>query len=140
MYRVLTIAALVALSAAAFGQARGQRPVPGSAEKELIAMSRTFVETGIGNEIVVATGDETITPSGLMGVAEVKGRWDSVVLESPVVRFEDGEATVTGRVRFKGRSPEGRALNQASEVKIRYVREQGGWKVVNLCLGTCRGV
>lgn len=59
MYRLLTIAALVALSAAAFGQSKGQRPVPGKAENELIAMSRTYVETGIGEEIVVATDEES---------------------------------------------------------------------------------
>ena len=138
MYRSLTIAALVvALSAAASGQSKGQRLVPGKAEQELIAMSHTYVETGLGKDMVVATDEVTRTPSGLMGVAEVKGRWDSVELEMPVVRVGGGEAVVTGRVRFKGRSLEERVIDQASGVKIRYVREKGGWKFVSLCLGTC---
>src|SRR5919197_6275914 len=73
MYRTITIAALAfALSATASGQSKGRRPTPSKSEKELIAMSRTFVDTEIGKDIVVVTDGVTLTPSGLMGVAEVK--------------------------------------------------------------------
>jgi hypothetical protein len=136
MRRTLTVAAVtIALSAAAFGQSDSQKP--GKTEKELIAMSRAYVDADIGKDIVVVTDGLTLTPTGPMNVAEVKGRWDSVGLEAPVVRIRGDKAVVTGRVSFKGHFPDGRAINQVSGVRIRYVREKGSWKYVSLCLGAC---
>lgn len=138
MYRTLTIAALaLAFSAAAFGQSRNQPPASGKSEKVLIELSRAFVDSEVGKDMLVATDGVTLTPTGLMGVAEVKGRWDSVELKAPVVRIGSDEAVVTGRVLFKGRLPEGRALEQESGIRIKYVRWKGGWKFVNGCLGSC---
>src|SRR5215216_6656287 len=87
MYRILlTVAVAVGLSAAALGQSKGRVSEPGKSQKVLIEMTRAYVDTEIGKDILVMTDRETHTPSGLMGVAEVKGRWDSVELEAPVVR------------------------------------------------------
>ena len=138
MRRILTIALItIAMSAAAFGQSSGQRSTPSKSEKELIAMSRAYVDTAIGKEIVVVTDGVMLTPSGVMSVAEVKGRWDSVELEAPAVRIGGAEAVVTGRVVFKGRSPNGQMVTDTSVVRIRYIREKGGWKYVDGCLGVC---
>jgi hypothetical protein len=138
MRRALTSAAVaVALSAAAFGQSGVRRPGPGRAEHELIAMSRAFVDEAIVKEVVLVTGGMTLTPTGLMGVAEVKGRWDSVELEAPAVRLRGDKALVSGRVVFRGHSPDGRALTETSPVRISFVREGRGWKYAEGCLGEC---
>ena len=134
---LMVTAVTVALSAAALGQPSSRRFTPSKSERELIAMSRAYVDTAIAKEIVIMTDAMTVTPSGLMGVAKVKGRWDAVELKTPVVRIGDDEAVVTGRVVFKGRSPEGEAVTNTSGVRIRYVREKRGWKYVDLCLGAC---
>jgi hypothetical protein len=137
---LLSVAVVVSLSAAAFGQSKGRVPAPGKSGKILIEMTRAYVDAEIGKDILVLTERETLTPSGVMGVAEVKGRWDSVELETPVVRFEGDEAFVNGRVVFKGRSPEGRSTKTESGLRIRFVREKGGWKIVSGCLGVCGSV
>jgi hypothetical protein len=138
MHRILsTVAVAVSLSAAAFGQSKGRVPAPGNSENVLIVLSRASVDTEIGKDMVVVTDGETLTPTGLMGVAEVKGRWDSVELASPVVRIEGDEAFVTGRVVFKGRPTGGRATKVETPLRIRYVRENGDWKLVDGCLGVC---
>lgn len=138
MRRTLTIIAItVALSAAAFGQSSNPRSTPRKSEKELIAISRANVDAAIAKEMVVATDGVTLTPSGPMGVAKVKGRWDSVELEGPVVRIDGDDAVVVGRIVFKGRSSDGHAITDTGNVRIRYTRQKGGWKFINLCLGVC---
>jgi hypothetical protein len=135
MRRTFMVAAIAgALSAAAFGQS-DSRPPLSQTEKKLIAMSRQLV--GAETEgLAVAAGGVIVTPSGAMEALEVKGHVPGA-LESPVVRITGAEAVVTGRVVFRGRSPEGQAINASSAVRIRYVREDGRWKFVYLCLGTC---
>lgn len=141
MYQtLLTVVVVVGLSAAALGQSKGRTSAPVKSGKVLIEMTRAYVDAGIGKDMLVVTERETLTPSGLMGVAEVKGHWESVELEAPVVSFEGDEAFVNGRVVFKGRSPEGRATKIESGLRVRFVREKGGWKIVGGCLGVCGSV
>lgn len=141
MYKsLLTVAVAVSLSAAAFGQTKGRVAAPVKTEKVLIELSRTYVDTEIGKDILVLKDGEMLTPQGLLGVAEVKGRWDSVELEAPVVRIEGDEAVVNGRVVFKGRSTEGRAIKSESGIRIRFVRGKDGWKLADGCLGVCGSV
>ena len=138
MQRILVIASVtVALAAAAFSQTNSRQGTLDKSKQELIALSRVFVDTSIGKEMVVVTSGVTLTPSGPMGRAEVKGKWESVDLKDIEARIDGDEAVVTGRVMFRGRSPEGKVINKSSSVKIIYVRKKGGWKFVNGCLGVC---
>jgi hypothetical protein len=95
-------------------------------------MSRQYVATETGG-LVTADDGVTMTPSGPMKALEIKGRV-SGELEFPVVRVTGDEAVVTGRVVFKGHSPDGRVINQASGVRIRYVKENGHWSYAGLCI------
>jgi hypothetical protein len=137
MLRKLALSAVVtvALNVAVSGQSDGRRHRPGQAEGELIAMSRQLVATETG-ALMVADDGARLTPSGPLSALEVKGQV-SGKLEAPVVSITGDEAVVTGRVVFKGASPDGQAINQSSGVRIRYLRESGRWKFVGLCLGTC---
>jgi hypothetical protein len=128
----------VALATAALSQTNSPRGTPDKSKQELIALSREFVDTSIGKEIVVVDSGVTLTPSGPAGRAEVKGEWESVDLEDVEASIYGDEAVVTGRVVFRGRSPEGKVINNSSSVRIVYVRKKGGWKFVNGCLGICR--
>jgi|ERR1051325_4376853 hypothetical protein len=138
MQRILRIAmAPLALSVAVFGQPSSRHARLSKSEKELIAISRKYVDTAIAKEVVIETGNLRSTPLGLMGAAEVKGRWDSVALVEPVVRIDGKQATVAARVVWHGHPDGIQTMNQSSDVRISFVREKAEWKPVNLCLGAC---
>jgi hypothetical protein len=138
MQRILVVAVLaVALSAVAFSQTNSRRITLSKSELELIALSREFVDTSIGKEMIVLTDGVTLTPSGPMGTAEVKGKWESVELEDLDALVDGERAVVTGRVMFKGHSPEGKAIDASSRVKIVYARREGRWEFSSGCLGDC---
>lgn len=138
MPRIFLIAALTIVTpVAAFAQENSKRITLTKAELELIALAREFVDTSIGKEIIVVRDGVTLIPSGLMRVAEVKGRWESVELEEIDAHIEGDKAVVTGRVKFNGHSPNGRPIAASSGVRIWYVRREGHWKYVTGCLGGC---
>jgi len=140
MQRILVVAVLaVALSAVAFGQTNSRQITPSKSELELVALSREFVETSIGKEIMVRTDRVMLTPTGLMGAAEAKGKWESVNLEDFDALVDGDRAVVKGRVMFKGHSPEGKAIDASSSVTIVYARRAGRWVFSSGCLGDCGG-
>lgn len=139
MRRILTLAAVAFVFAvAAYGQSGSRQARLSKEEKELIALSRQHVESDTGL-LVVADDGLSLTPSGPMKAVEVKGEVAGELV-SPAVSIKGDEALVNGRVSFKGRSPEGRAINEESGVRIKYVREKGGWKFVSMCIGACGSV
>src|SRR6185436_4828639 len=109
MHRILLIAVLaVAFSPVAFSQTNSRQITLSKSELELIALSREFLDTSIGKEIFVVTDGVALTPSGPMGMAVAQGKWESVELEDLNALVDQERAVVTGRIRFKGHSPEGK--------------------------------
>lgn len=140
MQRMLLVAAVaLALSAVAFGQTGGRRVTLSKSELELVALSREFVDTSVGKGIVVSTDRVVMTPTGPMGVAEERGKWESVELDDLDAAIDGERAVVTGRVVFKGRSPEGKAIDTSSKVRIVYAMREGRWEFKSGCLGVCGG-
>jgi len=140
MQRILVVAVLaVALWDVAFSQTNTRRIKPNKAEVELVALSREFVDTSIGKEMMVVTDGVKLTPTGPMGIAEAKGNWESVNLEDIDVRVDGDKAIVKGRLMFKGHSPEGKASDASSSVTIVYARRAGRWVLSSGCMGECGG-
>lgn len=140
MQRILVVAVLaVVLSAIAFSQTNSRRITLSKSELELIELSRQFVDTSIGKDMIMVTDGVTLTPFGPMGTAAVKGKWESVDLEDLDALVDGERAVVTGRVMFKGHSPEGKAIDASSRVTIVYARRKGRWEFRSGCLGDCGG-
>jgi hypothetical protein len=136
----LVVAVLaVALSPVAFSQTNRRQITPSKSELELVALSREFVDTSIGKKIMVVSDGLVLTPTGLMGTAEAKGKWESVNLEDFDALVDGDRAVVKGRVMFKGHSPEGKAIDASSSVTIVYARREGRWVFSSGCLGDYGG-
>jgi hypothetical protein len=121
---------ILALAAPALSQSS---PKAKYTTQKLIEMSRQYVNYQT-SALVVRDDGLTLTHSGPMNVLVVKGRV-SGQLESPVVTIKDAEAVVTGIVVFKGLS--GSSRDQRSPIKIWFIKDNGRWKTVSLCVGDC---
>ena len=130
---LLVSAILLALTVPALAQSHGRLSKPENTSEKLIAMSRQYVAHQTAAVVATDAGLQS-TPSGPMDALVVEAR-GAGQLESPVVSIKDDEAVVTGRVVFQGlpRSPR----NHQTPVTIWFIKDNGRWKCVNLCLGDC---
>ena len=139
MRRILAAVALtVTISVVASGQTNDSQTTRDQSERELIALSREFVDTSVG-AVGVEMGEVKMTPHGPMSTAVVKDQWKPADLEDTKVHFEGDKAVVTGRVIFRGESPKGKEIVFSSGVKLHFIRQKDGWKFVSGCIGNCDG-
>jgi hypothetical protein len=133
----MAAALTVAVSALAVGQTHNRRAAPSQTERELAALSQKAVDDCIGREFVVIDEATYKAPVGVPGRAAVAGKYDAVELADTQARVDGDVAVVTGRVVFKGGLPEWQAKEHSSGVTIRFLRREGRWEFVGLCLGKC---
>ena len=128
MTRIL-MAATLAVVMPALVLSQTQRKQMLLTERELVGLSRKAVVNGVGNEIIVA--------DRFTGTATVQGKFDTVELVDAKPNINGDRAVVTGRVVFKGGLPEWHTSEKSSGVTIRFIRREGQWRFVGLCLGDC---
>jgi hypothetical protein len=98
-------------------------------ERELIALSRQAVVNGVSSDIVVE--------NRFTGTASTQGKFDTVEFVDAKPSINGDRALVSGRVVFKGGLPGWRAKETSTGVKIGFIKREGRWQLLDLCLGDC---
>ena len=127
--KILLIAALaVFTSITALSQTQLRSTTHAQTKRELISLGQKAVVDGVGTANIIV--DDRFT-----------GRTEAVVetktgeLLNPKVTITGNRAVVTGRVASKGGL---HATDQSTPVTIRFMKRDGQWRFVGLCIGSCR--